>query len=346
MVTIKDISEKCGVSVSTVSKVLNGYSEISTQTKDLVKAAAVELGYGKKSVSAFYKKRRTYQLGVLFSTMWNLGLKQEYFAYILSSFREEANNAGYDVTFLEHNVGRKTMTYLEHCRSRQFDGVCIACTYFLLPEVVELAQSEFPIVTIDHAYNGSIAILSDNIGGMKDLAEYVISMGHKKIAYIHGTESVVMHNRLAGFNRVMQEHGIVIPEKFYLSGEYTNPDLAEKIATQLLSLSDRPTCILAPDDISALGVFRAAAKKGLKIPDDLSVAGYDGISVSQVIVPRLTTVQQDSETIGREAAKRLIRYIESPMTTPIENCIVKSKLVKGESVIAPKGSLRAIYNNL
>jgi LacI family transcriptional regulator len=144
----------------------------------------------------------------------------------------------------------------------------------------------------------------------------------------------------------MQEHGIVIPEKFYLSGEYTNPDLAEKIATQLLSLSDRPTCILAPDDISALGVFRAAAKKGLKIPDDLSVAGYDGISVSQVIVPRLTTVQQDSETIGREAAKRLIRYIESPMTTPIENCIVKSKLVKGESVIAPKGSLRAIYNNL
>ncbi len=92
MVTIKDISEKCGVSVSTVSKVLNGYSEISTQTKDLVKAAAVELGYGKKSVSAFYKKRRTYQLGVLFSTMWNLGLKQEYFAYILSSFRVLLSN--------------------------------------------------------------------------------------------------------------------------------------------------------------------------------------------------------------------------------------------------------------
>ena len=121
MVTLKDISKKCSVSLSTVSKVMNGYTDISDVTKELVTKTAKEMGYETRGSTKFWKKRKTYQLGVLFSTMGNQGLKNEYFAYILTAFRQQANDEGYDVTFLEHNVGRKSMTYLEHCRSRSFD---------------------------------------------------------------------------------------------------------------------------------------------------------------------------------------------------------------------------------
>lgn len=332
MATIRDISEKCGVSVSTVSKVLNGYREIGEKTKQLVQKTAEELGYIQGDKEKYWRQRKGYQIGVLLSTLSNFGLKNEYFAYILSAFRQEATRAGYDITFIEHNVGKKSMSYLEHTRNRSFDGVCIACADFTKQEVLELVNSEFPVVTIDHAFNEAIAILSDNVDGMRQLMEYIISMGHKKIAYIHGTHSAVTHNRLVSFHNVMAAHGLAVPEDYLPEGEYRNAEVAERLAAGLLDRKDRPTCILAPDDYAALGLIKAIRKRNLRIPEDISVAGYDGISVSQVLEPKLTTVRQDTERIGREAARKLIHLIESPMTTPLESIILKVELIPGESV--------------
>lgn len=332
MATIRDISKRCGVSVSTVSKVLNGYREIGDKTKQLVQKTAEELGYVPGEKTKYWRQRKGYQIGVLFSTLSYLGLKNEYFAYILSAFRQEATKSGYDITFIEHNVGKKSMSYLEHTRNRNFDGVCIVCADFSRQEVLELVNSEFPVVTIDHAFNEAIAILSDNVDGMRQLAKYIVSQGHKKIAYIHGTHSVVTHNRLVSFHNVMSEHGIEIPEEYLLEGEYRSAEISEQLAAGLLELENRPTCILAPDDYAALGVIKAIRKKGLRIPEDISIAGYDGISVSQALEPKLTTVRQDTDRIGKEAARRLIRLMESPMTTPVESIILKVELLCGESV--------------
>jgi LacI family transcriptional regulator len=114
--------------------------------------------------------------------------------------------------------------------------------------------------------------------------------------------------------------------------EYTNANMAESCTEKLIDMPDRPTCILAPDDFAALGVIRAIRRRGLRVPEDISVAGYDGISISQTLVPKLTTVRQNSEKIGMEAARKLIRLIESPMTTTIENCLVRGEFIEGESV--------------
>lgn len=331
-ITIKDLSLKCGVSVSTISKALNGYQDISDATRQLVLKTANEMGYFPDANARALKMKKTYNIGVLFSTLSNHGLRNEYFAHILASFKEKAASRGYDITFIEHNIGNRKMTYLEHCKHRSFDGVCIACAEFSDPEVLEMVNSDFPVVTIDHSFNDAISILSDNVEGMRQLTQYIIDQGHTKIAYIYGTKSSVTHNRLVSFNTVLRENGITIPEEYYIEGVYRDPEKSEELTTKLLELSDRPTCIIAPDDYAALGVMNIATRLGLKIPEDISVAGYDGISVSQALEPNLTTIKQDANKIGAEAAKQLINLIESPMATSLDNIYLKVQLVKGGSV--------------
>lgn len=332
MATIKELSLKCGVSISTVSKALNGYQDISESTRQIVIQAANEMGYFPDANARALKMKKTYNIGVLFSTLSNYGLRNEYFAHILASFKEKAAKRGYDITFIEHNIGNRKMTYLEHCRHRNFDGVCIACADFNDPEVLEVVNSDFPVVTIDHAFNDAISILSDNVEGMKQLTQYIVDMGHRKIAFIHGTKSSVTHNRLVSFNNVLKQNNITLPAEYFIEGNYRDSEKSEEIALQLLQLPDRPTCIMAPDDYAALGVMNTIRRLGLKIPDDISITGYDGISVSQALEPRLTTIKQDTDKIGAEAAKQLINLIESPMATSLDNIYLKVQLVKGGSV--------------
>ena len=170
MATIMELSEKCGVSVSTVSKALNGYTDIGDKTRELVIRTAKEMGYFPNANARALKLKKTYNIGVLFSTYTSVGLRNDYFAHILSALREEAAQGGYDITFIEHHVGNREMTYLEHCRYRHFDGVCIVCADYENEEVISLANSDLPIVTIDYSFPKAFSIISDNYGGMKQLA--------------------------------------------------------------------------------------------------------------------------------------------------------------------------------
>lgn len=333
MATIKDLSLLCGVSVSTVSKALNGYQDISEETRALVLRHASEIGYFPDANARALKMKKTCNIGVLYMDASNQSLRNEYFAHILASFKEKVAKQGYDITFIEHNIGNKKMSYLEHCKYRNFDGICIACVAeFNEPEIIELINSDIPVVTIDHSFNGAISIVSDNYDGMRQLTQYIIDQGHTKIGLIHGTRSSVTHNRLVGFNMVMKENDIQINNDYIMEGEYRSVAVTEELAEKMLDLPDRPTCIIAPDDYAALGILNVANRRGLKIPEELSVAGYDGIPYTAVLEPKLTTVKQDVDKIGEEAARRLISLIESPMTTSIEGICLKSQLIKGGSV--------------
>ena len=136
-VTIKELSKACGLSVSTVSKALNGYPDISEETRNQVRQTAQELGYHPNALARGLKMGRTFNLGVLFVDENNSGLTHHYFSAVLDSFKVEAERQGYDITFINHNIGREPMTYLEHCRYRNVDGVCLACVNFNSPEVLE-----------------------------------------------------------------------------------------------------------------------------------------------------------------------------------------------------------------
>jgi len=201
MITIKDISKKCGVSVSTVSKVLNGYDEISEATAELVRKTARELHYIPNNAARLLKTNRSHNIGVLFIDETMCGLTHEYFATILNGTRDEAEKLGYDITFIGQNIGEDNLSFLEHCRYRKCDGVVIASVNFESDQVVELLKSDVPVVTIDYAFDNGISVMSDNLTGGYSLTRYVLEQGHTKIAVIRGEDTEVTRLRMAGFRQ-------------------------------------------------------------------------------------------------------------------------------------------------
>ena len=125
-VTIRDVAEKCGLSVSTVSKALNHYSDISEETRKRVHAIAKQIGYHPNALARALKTNRSQNLGVLFVDDFGSGLTHPFFSAVLDSFKQAAEKRGYDITFINHNVGENHMTYLEHCQYRNVDGVCLS----------------------------------------------------------------------------------------------------------------------------------------------------------------------------------------------------------------------------
>lgn len=332
MISIKDVSIRCGVSVATVSKALNNHSDIAETTKEKVRIAAKEMGYFPNSSARALKTNRTYNIGVLFVDEAQSGLTHEYFANVLDSFKVEAENNGYDITFINKHMGQKNMSFYEHSKYRGVDGVVIACIDFTDPGVIELIHGELPVVTIDHVFNNRTAIISDNIKGMRDLITYINRKGHRRIAYIHGADSSVTQNRVGSFYKTLGELGIDVPDEYVKNGIYHDPATTAKLTRELLELKDRPTCIIFPDDFSCIGGINAIKEQGLRIPEDISVVGYDGILLSQVLDPKLTTLQQDTRALGRSAAKKLIALIENPKATIIERVLVEGKVLEGKSI--------------
>ena len=334
MASLKDISKACGVSVATVSKALNNHTDIGEETKAYVKQVAKEMGYSPNLSARALKTNKTHGRGVLFVDEAGNGLTHDYFAAILDSFKRMAEKRGYDLTFINCYKDREDrMTYLEHCRYRGFDGVALACIDFDDPEVIELVQSDIPLVTIDHIFNNRIAVVSDNVLGIRSLVEYVYGKGHRKIAYIHGDDTAVTRNRLSSFYRTIEDLGLEIPDEYVEGAAYRDTYSVYCATRKILELPDRPTCIIFPDDFSAFGGINAIREKNLRIPEDISIAGYDGIPAARYLEPQLTTIKQDTEQIGCVAARRLISMIERPKITLVEQIIVPGTIVEGKSVI-------------
>ena len=332
MVSMRDIAEKCNVSIATVSKAMNNYSDIGGETKSLILQTAAEMGYLPNSSARALNTKRSYNLGVLFVDQGMSGLTHDYFNHVLEGFRKKSQDKGYDITFaIGKNSGRR-MNYYEHCRYRGVDGVVAACVDFYSDEVQELVRSDIPLVTIDHVCDGRIAVMSNNALGMERLLEYVYSQGHRKIAYIYGDDTTVTRTRVSSFYRTARSLGLQIPDEYMRSGLYRNADRAAEETGNLLDLRDPPTCILYPDDYSAFGGVNEIRERGLRIPDDVSIAGYDGILAARIIEPKLTTMCQDTESIGRLAAEKLIELIEYPRTAIIDRFTVDGILFKGTSV--------------
>ena len=332
MVTMKDIAVKCGVSPATVSKALNGHSDIGVETAELIRTTAREMGYLPNAAARALKTNRSLNLGVLFVDKTSSGLSHEYFSTVLNSFKVEAERLGYDITFISKDIGNFKMDYYEHARYRNCDGVVIASIDYSDPAVVKLVESNIPVVTIDHVFNNRTAILSDNVQSMVDIVDYIYGLGHRKIAFIHGEDTSVTKKRLASFLKSCMNKGINVPDEHVKAAIYHDPKSSGLATRELLSLQNRPTCILYPDDFSFLGGMSELERQGLKIPDDISVVGYDGILLSQALRPRLTTFRQDSEGIGRRAAAKLVEEIENPKMFVPTQVLVSGSLLIGNTV--------------
>ncbi len=332
MVTIRQIAEECGVSVASVSKALNNAPDIGPETAKRIRQIAKSLGYFPNAAARALRTNHSYNIGVLFVDGTRSGLTHEYFSQVLDSLKNEAERQGYDVTFISRNIGDSSMSYLEHCKYRNCDGVVIASVDFHDSSITDLVKSSIPIVTIDYIFDNCSAVLSDNVQSMRDLVRFVYSRGHRKVAYIHGEDTAVTRFRLASFYKTCEELGMEVPDKYVRKGAYHDPRVGGLATRELLALRERPTCIMYPDDFSFMGGMNEIERQGLSIPDDISVTGYDGIYLSQVLRPKLTTLKQDSVQIGEQAAKLLVNAIKSPKTYIPSRVVVPGVVWEGETV--------------
>lgn len=331
MVKIKDIAIKCHTSTATVSKALHDSDELSPETIKRIKKVAQEMGYVPNAYAQALKLKRSYSIGVIFfdSTQGG-GLRHEYFSSILDSLKVEAESKGYIITFLSKKLATK-MTYLQQAKFRNMDGVIIVSEDFSDPEIIELVNSSIPVVTIDYIFSTCSAIMSDNNEGTDKLVSYAARLHHQKIAYIYGEKTDVTNRRLASFHKGMKKNGLTVKSDYLIQGRFHDPKTSGKATKQLLSLDEKPTCILYPDDVSLLGGLTALSQAGYKVPEDISVLGYDGAEISRIYRPEMTTYVQNSKELGEKAATSLITRIEDPSSFIPEVIYVSGHIQEGKT---------------
>lgn len=334
LVSIKDIAEVCGVSTATVSKALNNREDVNPVTRERVQETAKQLGYLPNVMARALKTNKTYNIGVLMVDKAQNGLKHHYFASILDCFKVIMEHNGYDLTFISNQIGEQAFSYYEHCMYRNVDGILAACVDFRTPEMETLLQSDFPMVSIDHVAENAYAVVSDNENGIRSAVEYALQRGHAEIAYIYGDDTQVTEVRKKAFLDVLAQQHCQIRNQFIREGRYLNPEMAYRLTQELLrDCEQRPTCILYPDDICAIAGIAAVTDNHLKVGKDISVIGYDGNPILRMLRPNLTTIQQDTDTIGLKAAELMLKLLRKepiPATERVLYC--KGVLLEGETV--------------
>ena len=334
MVTIREIARYCGVSTATVSKALNQGKDISNETALRVRKAAQELGYFPNAAARSLKTKHSHNLGLLTQLRDKNGLSHDFVALVINAFQAEAERSGYDVTLVSEKIYGASMSFVEHCRYRNFDGVALVCADFYSQPVAELLDSGIPCVTVDCYGTKHGSVMTDNQDALSSLVDYVYQMGHRKIAYIGGLESAIADIRLRYFRKACYDHQLDIPEE-YINYAYFNDFITTAEATRkLLSLPQRPTCIFYPDDFACIGGINELEAHGLSVPKDMSIVGFDGIQLSQIMQPKLTTYQQDMEAIGSNAVLMLREAIETPKMFLPRQCNIPGLLIRGETVAA------------
>ena len=330
-VSIRDLAARCGLSVSAVSKALNNYPDISEDTRSFVIKTAQEMGYFPNASARTLKTNRSRNVGVLFEPNSLSGMTHPFFSALLESFKAETESRGYDLTFLNRKI-RSGMSYLEHCRYRNMDGVAMICADYTNEDVLALVNSDIPTIIIDNPMEGQSCILSENRNGMYALTSHAISQGHKKIAYLYGESCFVTDERISGYTQALKENGIEINSDYLIASAFDNPKAAQTAFMTAMNLIDPPTCILMSDDSTAITAIQLAKDMNLSVPGDISIGGYDGVRFSMMFSPALTTVRQDTITMGKAAAGELIGLIEAPQENVHRHISVPALFIPGESI--------------
>ncbi|MBH0230780.1 LacI family DNA-binding transcriptional regulator [Halobacillus yeomjeoni] len=327
MVTIYHIAKATGYSPSTVSKVLNNYTDVNLKTKKKILDAVEELGYLPNSHARSLTTKKSWIIGVVFIESLGIGVKHPFFNAVIESFRQHVEIEGYDLLFASRNISNKQKSYLDYFTYRGVDGVVIVSSTYEDEQVQELINSRLPSVVIDLKSDKSCVVYSDNVRGSFDAVQYLYSLGHRKIAHIAGHSSTFAgKQRLKGFVEVMKKLELPVPEDYIVNGEYFSRDSGYEAMKKLLKLKNPPSAIYAAGDNLAIGAMVAIREAGLRVPEDFSVVGFDDIELSEMFQPSLTTIRQQTELIGKKSGELLLHQINTRMKN-VESVVVPVELM-------------------
>ena len=334
MVTIKDISKMSGFSVTTVSKAMNDYSDISSKTKNLILSIANEMNYIPNSQARSLVTQKSYTIGIIFQEISGIGLQHPLFSKILETFKSEVESAGYDILFLSQRMGKQIGSYLQHSIRKQVEGILVLCANFFSDELFELYNAEIPMVLIDFEQERIQCITSNNAQAVDLALKYLYDNGHRDIANIHGgSNTFIGGTRKKAFEDSMAALGLEINPEHVVEGEFFSIQNGYDAMKKIMHCPNQPTAIFCASDLMAIGAMQAIHDEGKKVPDDYSIIGFDGIDASQITTPRLTTIKQDTENMGRIAAKDILKMVEKNKRLNMgKTRVVDGYLYEGETV--------------
>jgi LacI family transcriptional regulator len=309
-VTIMDVAREAGVSYSTVSRVVNNKHYIVPDKRARVLAAIERLGYVPNMQARKLAGGRAQVVGLVVHDLWS-----SYAVEILRGIDAELAAEQYDLMlYTSHGRAATESVYVSNLAHGLAEGLLLLLPRGLSAYVSALRQRQFPYVLIDHEGLPGVApaVGATNRAGAYAAAQHLLALGHQRIGFITGNLDVgASRDRLAGYQSALADYGLQLQPELIAEGDFLKPR-AIVAARQLLASQPRPTAILASNDVSAFGVLEVARELGLRIPEDLSLVGFDDIPEAANVHPPLTTVRQPLEQMGRVAARMLLHAMREP----------------------------------
>jgi len=318
-VTIRDLARELGVSVTTVSRALNGYDDVAEETRRRVKALAQELNYTPTVTAQQLRTKRTNTLGFVIPTFGHR-FSDPFFSELLVGIGNAAAQEGFDLLVSTRPPGSQEMeAYRRMVQGRRVDGLLIVRTRHQDERIRYLLAHHFPFVAHGRSdVDGDFPYIDvDGTHGFQEATAYLIRLGHRRIAFITASPVFMfVSHRLEGYYQAMAAAGLPIDPHLLMEGDLTEEG-GYSCAHRLLSLSEPPTAILCMNDLTALGAMQAIQERGLVVGQDVSVIGYDDISLAARSSPPLTTLRQPIYETGKRICRMLIHLVRGePLDTP------------------------------
>ncbi len=325
--TLKEVAEKANVSLATVSYVMNGKGDISDQTKERVLAAAEEVGYKSAARARKYGGEKENIMGIVTSNF-----RGPFFSQLLTSVEEAAIANGCHLMAYSTATGSSEQL-LKHVFKTHRPSGLIVMAYNISDDILlKYSARDFPIVTIDRSVDGEHlwSVTMDNERGAYDAVRYLVSCGHREIAFMGGSfMAYETQARYMGYCSALKEAGIDVASQLYCQGGHTESG-GYSTAKILIAQKRMPSALFCANDEMALGVMLACREAGIRIPDDLSLIGFDNIETAKYVEPALTTVRQPVDEVGGMALQTLIMAIHG--NNPVKHMRIPTELVIRKSV--------------
>lgn len=315
--TMLDVARVAGVALGTVSNHLNGSVHVSPKTAQKIDKAIARLGYRIHLGARSLRSQRTQTVGLVLPSISN-----PFYAEVAREVENSLWERGYQMLLcyssLDEDRERKNLDNLE---SRRVDGIFLI--HSANPPREWLKRMSVPVVCLDRVVEGQLSVTTDNVLGGRLAARHLVALGHRRIAILAGqpTDSNV-RERLQGFMAVLSEHaGAEKPQ--VLTGPEQALELGYEVGRLLEGGSHPPTAIFATNDIVAVGAWRSLLELGIRIPQDISIIGYDDIEMTRLLIPPMTTVAQDKAVMARDAVALLVKVLDGGEEGPVERQAIR-----------------------
>lgn len=322
MATIKDVAKEAGVSVATVSRTLNRSDRVSSEVRDRVVAAVESLGYRPNAIARSLKSRNTRTLGLVIPNVTN-----PFFTQMARVVEDAARERGYSLIFGNTDEDpEKEAEYLEVLLEKQVDGLIVSPARSASPQLEALVRDGVSVVFLDRYLQGIEApvVRSDGRRAVDELVEYMVGLGHEKLAIISGSsETVPGRERLDAFLAGARERNVPVDEEYIKFGDFRRESGFETMR-ELLDTKEPPTAVFAANNLMALGALQAIKQAGVRVPEDVSFASFDDVSWFELVEPPITAIAQPVPELGAAAARMLPSLVEGGEA---ESVILDAELV-------------------